>query len=473
MRKIVQWAAAVGLLALTCGAAWFTRARWTPWVWPNSAATASTETEGGHDHPSQDSIVLSKQAQSNLGLKTGPVELTEFWNSIRVPAVVVEQPGHSHRKVTAPLTGMVKQLFVHPSQLVHPGDPIAELELTGDALATTQGDLLQVIREMEVNQTELSRVEALVKQGTLPERNLLELQYERRRLEARREVKIQLLLVLGLSKDQIEEIESSRTLVRSFTVVTPEIASEVRSHPTVRSESPPPDSAPPDGAEKPDWSYTVESIDAFPGKRVQIGDELCSLAFHAFLFLEGQAFEKEGDVVAKAMKEGWPITARFETGVKETLERKGLRILFADNVIDPTNRTFRFFIALPNEVTLDSKGPLGETYRSWLFKPGQKAELDLPTEWKEKAIVLPADAVVRHGLDAYVFRVNGDKFERQAVEIEAKTGAAVVIANNGSIFPGEVIAMNNAYSLNLAIQKAAGQSGGGHGHGHEGHGHSH
>lgn len=468
---VIRWTLAVAALAAIVSLGWWTKDRWMPWF-----ATAPFEDKPRTDHDEhrdRDSIVLSEQARTNLGLKTGPVELTEFWDSISVPAAVVEQPGHSHRKVTAPLTGMVRQLFVHPSQLVHPGDPIAELELAGDALATTQGDLLQVIREMEVNQTELHRVEPLVAQGTLPERNLLELQYDRRRLEAQREVKVQLLLLLGLSQEQIHHIESTRTLARTFTVVTPEVASEVQSH-RLAGADPSHSPSPQDGkAEAADWSYTVESIDAFPGKRVQIGDELCSLAFHAFLFVEGQAFEKEGEIVARAMKERWPVTARFETGLAAPLVRKSLRILFADNVIDPTHRTFRFFLALPNEVTLDSQGPLGEVYRSWLFKPCQKAELDLPTERIDKAIVLPADAVVRHGPDAFVFRVNGDKLERQPVVVVGQARGKFVIANNGDIFPGEVIAMNNAYAIHLALQKAAGQAGGEHSDDHGDHGHSH
>ncbi len=454
---------------------WLTRDRWLP-----NSATSVGEAAGdhGHDHGhggegGAESIVLSNQARRNLGLTTGPVVIGEFWSSISVPATVVEQPGHSHRKVASPLTGMVKQIFVHPSQLVRPGDPIAELELSGDALATTQSDLLQLVRELEVNQAELDRVEKLVTEGSLPEKNRLQLEYDRRRLQTQRESKIQQLVVLGLSPEQVKDIEESRQLIRSFVIRTPEVASEIKAHQILPApirqtggalaagESPP----------KPDWSYTVESLDVFPGKRVQIGDELCSLAFHAILFLEGQAFERETGIVSKAMEQAWPLTARFETDQDTVLRRPDLKILFVDNVIDQANRTFRFFIALPNEVLLDNPGPTGELYRTWRFKPGQKAELDVPTQKLVDVIVLPSDAVVKDGLDSFVFIANGKRFDRRSVEVTALIKGTVVVANDGSLFAGETIALNNAYQLNLAIKKASGQGGGG--HDHSGHNHAH
>jgi multidrug efflux pump subunit AcrA (membrane-fusion protein) len=474
IRAIARWLFVVLLLVILGVTSWLTRERWLPIVTGEVAEVASAEEEHAHDHGAEagrESIVLSDQARRNLGLKTAPVELQEFWSSISVPATVVEQPGHSHRKVAAPFTGMVKQLFIHPNQLVHPGDPIAELELSGDALATTQADLLQVVRELEVNAQEIKRVEALVKEGSIPEKNLLQLQYDRRRLETQRESKIQQLTVLGLTAEQVDKIESSKQLIRSFLVATPEIASEIKQHrgavPIIQQTSQREEQA---DDQKPAWSYTVESIDVFPGKRVQIGDGLCSLAFHASLFIEGQAFEKEGELVARALQQEWPLTARFETSADQPLKRQSLKILFMDNMVDESTRTFRFFVSLPNEILVDNKGELGETYRSWRFKPGQKAELDVPIELFKGVIVLPADAVVKDGLDTFVFIANGNKFERQAVEVTTQVSGKVVIANNGSLFPGDTVAMNNAFQLNLAIKKASGQGGGG--HGHEGHDHS-
>lgn len=455
---------------------WAKRDLWMPSAGkPTSASSANAE----HDHEHEDhgeSIAVTEQARQNLGLKTTPVNFIDYWKMITVPAAVVEQPGHTHRNIAAPFTGLVTQVFVHPNQLVRPGDRVAELELSGDALAATQTELLQVLREMEVNQQETNRVKKLVAESAVPERNLLQLEYERRRLETQRESKLQQLAVLGLSSEQLDNIVTTKQLMRTFIIAAPELSTEIKQHlPQIASiqqtsgtmqqiASPTTDT---------EWTYTVDSIDIFPGKRVQIGDNLCNLAFHFALFIEGQAFEKEGDQVSAALVNAWPVAARFEASTPEPFVRKNLRILQIDNTIDPVARTFRFYVSLPNEVLLDSVGPLGETYRTWRFKPGQKAQLDVPVKHLSNVVVLPADAVVRDGLDHFVFCANGQRFDKRAVQLLLSANGQAVIANDGGLFPGEVVAANNAYQLNLAIKKAAGQGAGGHGHDHDHGGHSH
>lgn len=133
-----------------------------------------------------------------------------------------------------------------------------------------------------------------------------------------------------------------------------------------------------------------------------------------------------------------------------------LRILLLDNVVDPVSRTFHFFLPLANEVLHDSKGAQGETYRSWKFRPGQKVTLDVPIEKLSEVFVLPEEAVVREGPEAYVFRANGTKMERLNVEVSYAGGGNIVLKNDGSIFPDDVVALNNAYQLNLALKKASG-----------------
>lgn len=471
----VRWLLVPLIITLIGAAAWFGKDFWQATTGDKTPAATA---ESGHDHDhaeASDSIAVTEQARQNLGLTTLPITLIDYWSMVSVPASVVEQPGHTHRNIAAPFTGLVTQVFIHPNQLVRPGDRIAELELSGDALAATQTELLQVLRELEVNQQETNRVKKLVAEAAVPERNLLQLEYERRRLDTQRESKIQQLAVLGLSSQQLDEIVSTKRLMRSFVISAPALAPEIKQHlPQIASIQQTSGTLQPlASVSETDWSYTVDSIDLFPGKRVQIGDNLCNLAFHFALFIEGQAFEKEGDLISGALVNAWPVTARFETSTSEPSARKNLHILQIDNTIDPVARTFRFYVSLPNEILLDSAGPLGETYRTWRFKPGQKAQLDVPVKMLPNVVVLPADAVVRDGLDHFVFCANGGRFDKRLVRVISKSNGQVVIANDGGLFPGEMVAANNAYQLNLAIKKAAGQGGGGHGHDHDHGGHSH
>jgi membrane fusion protein, heavy metal efflux system len=86
--------------------------------------------------------------------------------------------------------------------------------------------------------------------------------------------------------------------------------------------------------------------------------------------------------------------------------------------------------------------------------------LHVPVEQIKDAIVLPAGAVVREGPDAYVFRQNGDLFERLPVQVLYEDGFNVVLAKDGGVNPAlDYIAQSAAASLNR-ILKAQNSSGG-------------
>ncbi len=491
MNRFVRWTLIVTLLA--AGVAGFmTRARWWPLVSglrSSPAAGAAAHDEHAHEDHVDDEVVLGEQARRNLGLQVGPIAVADRWRTVSVPGSLIERPGHSHRKAAAPMTGVVRELFIHPNQLVHPGDLLAVVDLTGDALAEAQSGLLATVRNLEINGRELDRITPLVDKGAVPGKQKLELEYERQRLQSEHETRVQALQVLGMTTEQIRQLSETRTLLRELTVRVPQFSSEERMHaresdvrPAALFGNPATDngqrttdhpssliphlSSATSSTPDIDWSYTVESIDVYPGKRVEVGDELCSLAFHVTLFIEGQAFEKEGELIARAMIERWPVQAVFESGGTGPLIRHDLAILNLDNTVDPQSRTFRFFVPLANEVLHDTTGPEGETYRSWRFKPGQKVTLRVPTERLTGVITVPVEAVAREGPDAFVFRASGNTFERQPVHVLHVEGGDAVLAHDGSLFPGETVALNHAYQLNLALKRQAGTGGQGHDHDH-------
>jgi hypothetical protein len=78
----------------------------------------------------------------------------------------------------------------------------------------------------------------------------------------------------------------------------------------------------------------------------------------------------------------------------------------------------------------------------------------------KNVLVLPRDAVVREGPEAYAFRQNGDLFERRAVHVLHEDRQSVVLANDGAIRAGaDYIAQGAAASL-LRVLKAQNASGG-------------
>jgi hypothetical protein len=82
--------------------------------------------------------------------------------------------------------------------------------------------------------------------------------------------------------------------------------------------------------------------------------------------------------------------------------------------------------------------------------------LQVPVESWSDQIVLPIDAVVREGVDSFVFQQNGDHFDRIAVHEKYRDQTSVVIENDGAIYPGDVVALRGAHQMQMALKNKAG-----------------
>lgn len=471
-----KWAGILGAVAvagISAGATISTRELWLPLVNAKAAEVEKAEHDehaghdhggGGHDHGGEEdknSVTLTEQARTNLGLKLGAVELSDYTRNLVVPGVVIEQPGHSERRITTSLDGVIMKIHAFPGQAVKPGDPLLDIQPTGELLTSAQASLIKTLQEMELVDIELKRLSPLVENGSVPARTKLEKEYERKRLESQKIVQIQELLVRGLTAYQITEMVEHKTLLREFTIHVPGGTpkppqnDEKHNHPSIipTTFNQAPERMDSDAAEH---VYTVEQINVFPGKLVQPGEDLCDLALHTELYVEGQAFERDSLLLADAVQQQWPLTVLFEAELEKTEPREGLKIRYVENSLDAATRTLRFYVPLKNEVVRDAEADNGVVYRSWRFKPGQKVRVLLPIQKLTEQMVVPASAVVTEGPDAYVFRVNGKKLERLPVSVEFRDPRNVVIKNDGSIYLGDEIAMNQAYQINLALKKLQG-----------------
>jgi membrane fusion protein, heavy metal efflux system len=180
----------------------------------------------------------------------------------------------------------------------------------------------------------------------------------------------------------------------------------------------------------------------------------------------GHAFKQEAPFLERAAQERRPITIEFaeDDGAHWPLLDQTFEIRHLANAIDSESRTFDFFIPLSNQSRSYEKH--GETFMVWRFRPGQRARLHVPVEELKDVFVLPAAAIVREGPEAYVFRQNGDLFDRRPVHVYHEDRRLAVIANDGSVTPGMYLAQGAAASLNrvLKAQAASGEQPGVHVH---------
>lgn len=191
------------------------------------------------------------------------------------------------------------------------------------------------------------------------------------------------------------------------------------------------------------------------GKYVTAGSTLCVLADHAELYLEGKAFEQDTPDVSRAALEGWSVSA--ELGSRGDAERiEGLKVLFLDDKVDPDARVFNFYVALPNRLVREDQRTDSRRFIYWQFKPGQRLQIRVPVEKWESRIVLPVEALAQDGAEFYVFEANGDHFDRRAVHVEYRDETAVVIANDGALRLGTLVAESAAHQMQLALKNKAG-----------------
>ncbi|MBX3439911.1 MAG: efflux RND transporter periplasmic adaptor subunit, partial [Planctomycetaceae bacterium] len=199
----------------------------------------------------------------------------------------------------------------------------------------------------------------------------------------------------------------------------------------------------------------IQDLLVHKGQAVTAGETLCTVADYAELFIEGNAFERDADAIARAVLHGWHVSAVFERsqGVEEVT---GLEFAFVANEIDANSRTLSFFVKLPNEIVRDAKNAQQQRFITWRYRTGQRLQLRIPVEEWENQIVLPVDAVAREGADYFVFLENGNHFDRVPVHVKFRDQSHVVIANDGSMFPGDVVARRSAHQMQLALKNKSG-----------------
>jgi multidrug efflux pump subunit AcrA (membrane-fusion protein) len=458
-RKRIRNAATVAGLLAVAGLA-VTRDRWLPlaedWVQVARGAVrgeAHDEHDGhdhaGHDHAGHtpehggdadakdgDHVQISEQAQKNIGLAVTQLEPSTFHRTMTVPAMVIEKPGRSDVQVTAPLAGVVTRIHPLKGETVEPGQPLFELRLTHEEVVQAQTELLKTVEELDVVRREIERLEGITS-GSIAHKDVLARKYEQQKLEGAQRAQVQALLLHGLTEAQVESIQQTRRLLKDVTIHAP----------AANSQRPSSDVQP---------VFELEELNVGQGQHVQVGQALCVLGDHVSLYIEGRAFEREAELFSRAMRERWAVTATFDRARSGADAKAGLRVAYVSNKVDSESRTFQFYVELPNEMARAADSHDGHRFVDWRFKPGQRVQLLVPVEQWADRLVIPAEAIVKDGAEAFVFQRNGDRFQRRPVHVEYQDQRYVVLANDGSVFAGESVVVRGAYQLQMAMKNKAG-----------------
>lgn len=452
MRQIMRWLLTWVLPMIIVGGlvalGWWTMDFWRPWLLPTTVAGTDEADHAPHPEEAPATLKLTDSARANLQLQTAIATLTTYWRTVEIPGTIVERPGFSHRGLTSPLAGVVTKINAVPGDTLKPGETLFTLRVISETLQTSQAQLYKTARDLEINAAEQARLNATPDADKLFRSRLIELGYERKRLAASLDTYRQDLIARSLDEKQIEQIIQGNFVT--------EISIRIPQRTTQDSLA----------------QYELEELKVQMGELVQPGQTMALIAAHDQIEIEGHAFEHEASLLRQAALKGlqlqW-LTADNRDGIWNATMPE-LRIRFVANHVDPATRMFSFYIPLDNQFR-EMKDSSGKVKRLWRFRPGQRVRVGVPEEPVHDVFVLPTAAVVREGLEVWVFRVNGNLLVRRPVHLLLDDGQTMVIANDGGITVGNLIVMNQAASLQRAI-KAQSMSDAGHGHGHD-HAHDH
>ena len=449
MVRFLKYAAVVAVVGCAVAGVALARILWMPLLKPNGTVTSDTEDDStGQLALPNEQVKLSPQAQKNLGLVSKPLRSKNYWKTIDVPGIIVDRPGISDRGVVAPVTAVVTAIHHYAGDTVESGQPLFTLRLVGESFQTSQREFFKAVKDREMAQEQLERLGPVAQSGGVPGRALIELRNEIRRHEISIHAYRQDLQIRGLTSEQLDLITEG-TFVSEVVVRVPEPQNETAESlsPGVSSHSSP---SPP--------VFEIQEVDVELGHQVQAGQRLCTLSNHQSLFIEGRGFRQDLPLLQKAAESSLPIQIELSEEAQSHWNSSipPVVIHHISNTLDEKNRTISFFLALENQFRTYERD--GQTLFLWRFRPGQRVRLRINVEQLQNVFVLPAAAVVKEGPESYIFRHNGDLFDRKPVHVLHQTQDEVVIANDGSVPPGIYVAQSGAVQINRVLKSQSGSA---------------
>ena len=443
----------LAILIASGGLALATMQQWMPIIEQlRSGGSAATEADAGTQaFADPNSLRLSPQARQTLDIRVERLAREDYDRSVRIPGQVVKIPGLTDHEITAKSSGTISKVHILQGQIVEPGAPLFTVRLTHEDAISVQLKLLEALAKIEVIDAEIERLEELERAspGAVAGKRILQQRYELGLQKHTVASHRQALLLLGLPEKEVmslsgqhrkvhsdagdagtdEQTPSDAPLLDKVTIYAPQ------------ADAPSHESAP---------TFVVENLAVNPGQHVNIGDLLCRLVDYRRLYIEGHAFERDLEVIRRAMEKRWTADVAVQQRGDVPAMHESWQILYVDPEIDVESRSASFYVELVNKMQSQRKHQ-GRPYADWQFRPGQRVELRVPVERFENALVVSVNAVAREGLDNYVFQVSGDIFVRRPVTVRYRDEQVVVLSDENDILEGASLATSGAYQLQLSL----------------------
>ncbi len=321
----------------------------------------------------------------NLGLDAQylkTIALSSYRKTISVPAIVASRPGRTQLRVSSPLSGVVTHVHAVTGETVTSGHLLFEVRLTYEDLVETQTQFLKSLSELEVESREIKRLEEVTRSGAVSEKILLDRRYAREKIEAFLASQREALRLHGLTADQVATIERERKLLRDLEITAPDIDSHEHEEELRLSRA---------SIQPVTFRLThasngtharpliLEDLRVQKGQGITAGEMLCTLSDYSQLYIEGQAFEQDGPLIANALEKGWPVEANFASASGQESVPE-LKIAYLKNSVDESSRTLSFYVELENKILRDESNADDQRFLTWKYRVDNGCSFKSP--WK-------------------------------------------------------------------------------------------
>lgn len=213
--------------------------------------------------------------------------------------------------------------------------------------------------------------------------------------------------------------------------------------------------------------FDVASIDVRPGAHVEAGDRLVTLLDPRVMFLRADPVGSEQAELLAALAASETCSARpLVEHAAPVLSNITLDFVAGSTGSSGGSASAAFARVANTPLTVREQD--SAHFRSWRLRHGQRYVLSLPVRTLTDVFVLPAGAVTNDGPHRVVFLVDGNSFQSVQVEVlyEDERVSVLPYGSDSHIFPGDVLVLQGAYALGLALRTDAGAAVDTHGHTH-------
>jgi cobalt-zinc-cadmium efflux system membrane fusion protein len=346
-------------------------------------------------------VVLSPEAVSKVRLKTAKVEVVDAQSTIQLPGTVMAD-AYREVKVVSIVGGIVTKVHVELGTTVKRGTPLATL--FSPELAEAQTKYLSMQAMLAADHQKLQRTQELVEIGAASRQELEEVTATHTSHATDVEAARQRLLLLGLSRAQINALKSPSQVVSAIIVPAP-------------------------------MAGVITSRAANLGQVVSMGHELFVVTDLSQVWVIGDVYEQDFQTVHVGSD------ATMTTPAYPGLTLHG-RVSYIDPRVDSQTRTAKIRVAVPN-----AQGQL---------RLGMYVTVAFTTRGGERIVVVPRAAVQTVGERQVVFISAQDeegKFIARTVQVGPAYGESATICSG--VEPGEVVVTEGSFFLRAEMLRNA------------------